>query len=250
MSDRTALSAVDPSRRERNFYLAFLVIAVVAVAGGFLPRLQTIFSGQREWPPFPVHMHAVLFYGWVGFLGLQILLVRGRNLRRHRQLGYLGLALAAAMVVVGCWMAVTMAGWHYARGDDGALKFLPVPLTDMLVFATLVTAAALLRRDAPAHKRLILLATTQLLGAGFGRMALYSTPDTPWWPQAQQLLDLYGPLWIIMAAAVVFDLLTRGRPHRVIVFAIPFMLAVQVLAASVLVSPHWTPFAKGVLGLG
>ena len=250
MSERAAPSAADPSRRERNFYLAFLAVAVVAVAGGFLPKLQTIFSGERAWPPFAVHLHAVLFYGWVGFLGLQVLLVRSRNLRRHRQMGYLGLGLAAAMVVVGSWMAVTMAGWHHARGDDGALTFLPVPLTDMLIFAVVITAAGLLRRDSAAHKRLILLATTQLLGAGFGRMALYRDPDTPWWPQAQHLLDLYGLLWVIMAAAVAFDLMTRGRPHRVFAFAIPFMLAVQVLAASIMISPQWLPFAKGVLGLG
>lgn len=235
---------------ERNFFLGFLIVAMVAVGFGFLPRLETIFSGEREWPPFPVHVHAVLFYGWIGLLATQVLLVRTGNTRLHKRLGVGGLALAASMVLVGGWMAVTMAGWHLERGSDRALGFLAVPLIDLVIFSALISAAGLMRRDSATHKRLILLGTTQLLGAGFGRMDLYAMPPTPWLPPVEMMVNLYGMLWIVMAVAILFDVVTRGRPHRVYLIAIPFMLALQFVSSSLLGWPGWKPLASSVLGLG
>ncbi|HEV2082419.1 MAG TPA: hypothetical protein VGR32_08180 [Brevundimonas sp.] len=235
---------------DRAFFLAFAAVAIVAVAGGFLPRLSTIFSGERAWPPFPVHVHAVLFYGWIVLLTTQVFLVRRGNLAMHRRLGWAGLALAVAMVGVGAWMAVTMAGWHLERGSDRGLGFLPVPLMDLVIFSVLIGWAAFSRRDASTHKRLMLLGTTQLLGAGFGRMDLYAMPPTPWAPQVQMFVNLYGALWVIMALAIAFDVATRGRPHRVWLIAVPFTVAAQFVAASLLVWPGWKPFAAGMLGIG
>ncbi len=235
---------------DRAFFLAFAIVAIAAVAGGFLPRLSTIFSGERQWPPFPVHVHAALFYGWIALLTTQVLLVRSGNVALHKRLGWGGLGLAVAMVGVGAWMAVTMAGWHLAQGSDRALGFLPVPLMDLVVFAVLVGWAALRRRDASTHKRLMLLGTTQLLGAGFGRMNLYAMPPTPWAPQVEMFVNLYGMLWVIMALAVGFDVATRGRPHRVWLIAVPLAVGCQFVAASLLVWPGWKPFAARLLGLG
>lgn len=235
---------------ERNFFLGFLVVAVIAVAGGFLPKLATIFSGERAWPPFSVHVHAVLFYGWIAFLAAQVLLIRTGNTSLHKRFGLFGLGLAAAMVVVGGWMALTMAGWHLQQGSDRALGFLPVPLLDLVVFTVLISAAGLMRRDSAAHKRLILLGTTELLGAGFGRMNLYEMAPTPWLPPVEMFVNLYGMLWVIMAVAILFDVLTRGRPHRVYLVAVPFMLAMQYLAATLVAWPGWKPLAASALGLG
>lgn len=183
-------------------------------------------------------------------VGVQILLVRRRDLVLHRRLGYFGLGLAAVMVVTGVWMSLSMEAWHHDRGSEGALGFLPVPLLDLVIFSVLIAAAGLMRRDPATHKRLVLLATTQLLGAGFGRMELYQIPSTPWLPMLAPLVDLYGMLWLVLAAAVAFDVATRGRPHPAYLAGIPFMLALQVLAVALMVWPGWTPLAKRMLGLG
>lgn len=247
MSARSSFPA--QHRLDRSFFLIFAVVAVVAVAGGFLPRLSTIFSGERDWPPFIVHVHATLFYGWIALLVTQTLLIRKRQAGLHKRLGVGGLMLAALMVVVGVGMALHMAGWHLVRGSDRALNFLPVPLGDMAVFAGLMAAAAWKRKDGPAHKRLVLLATTQLLGAGFGRMDLYQVPATPALPALQPFIALYGMLWLIMAAAVAFDLITRRRVHPVYVVAIPYMLAIQFAASSLTVWSGWPTLARGSLAL-
>jgi uncharacterized membrane protein YozB (DUF420 family) len=234
---------------DRAFFLVFAVVAIAAVAGGFLPRLSTIFSGERPWPPFPVHVHAILFYGWIALLTMQVIMVRTGRVGLHRRLGWAGLALAVAMVGVGAWMALTMAEWHLQRGSDRALGFLPVPLMDLVIFSLLIGWAVHRRNDSSTHKRLMLLGTTQLLGAGFGRMNLYSAPETPWFPPLQPALDLYGVLWVIVALAIAFDVLTRGRPHRVWLAAVPLVLALQFAAAALLTWPGFKPMAAGLLGL-
>lgn len=234
---------------ERNFFLGFLALAVMVIGGGFLPRLGTIFSGERAWPPFPVHVHAVLFYGWIAFLAAQVLLVRSGNTRLHRRLGYGGLGLAAAMVVVGAWMSLFMAGWHLERGSDWALGFLPIPLLDLVIFTVLISAAGFMRRQPATHKRLILLGTTQLLDAGFARMELYQMAKTPWLPPVEMFVNFNGMVWVVMAVAILFDVATRGRPHPVYLVAAPFMVAMQYLASSLIAWPGWKPLAGNLLGL-
>lgn len=235
---------------DRAFFLAFAGVAIVAVAGGFLPKLETIFSGERPWPPFIVHVHAALFYGWIGFFLVQVLLIRRRSIALHRQLGWVGVGLAVLMIAVGSFMALEMAALHLARGADRSLNFLPVPLTDLIAFGVLIAAGIWFRRDAAAHKRLMLLATTALLGAGFARMRLFDLPETPAFPQLEHMVELYGMLWLVMAAAILFDLFTRGRIHRVYLIAVPFMLAMQFLAASLLTWPGWGDFARQAFQIG
>ncbi len=247
MSETTPFPA--QHRLDRTFFLVFAAIAVVAVAGGFLPRLSTIFSGERDWPPFIVHVHAALFYGWITLLVAQTFLIRRHLTTLHKRLGLAGLGLAVVMTIVGVSMALYMAGWHLHRGSDRALNFLPVPLGDMVVFAGFMAAAAWKRKDGPTHKRLILLATTQLLGAGFGRMDLYQVPAIPALPALQPFISLYGMLWVIMAMAVAFDMITRRRIHPVYFAGIPYMLAIQFAASALTIWPGWSPLAKGILGL-
>ena len=61
-----------PASSERNFYLIFWVLSLAAVLLGFVPGLGLYLAGAKPWPPFVVHMHAVLFYGWMAFFLVQI----------------------------------------------------------------------------------------------------------------------------------------------------------------------------------
>ncbi|NBB52239.1 hypothetical protein GVN24_28560 [Rhizobium sp. CRIBSB] len=249
MSESRISFAVDHPR-DRDFFLAFVVVAVVAIAGGFLPRLETIFNGERPWPPLIVHVHAALFYGWIAFLAAQVLLVRGRATATHRRMGWLGTGLAAAMVGVGIVMSLHMAEWHLARGSTWQLGFLPIPLADVTAFGLFAAAAIVLRRDSPTHKRLILVATTVLLGAGFGRMNLYEMLPTPVLPVLKPMIDLYGMVWLVLAAAMLFDQLTRGRVHRAYTTALPILLAIEWTGVTLMTWPGWPDFARRVFDIG
>jgi hypothetical protein len=240
------------ARRRRpfeGFYLVFAILAFAVVLGGFFPRLPAYFAGERPWPPLIVHVHAVLFYGWMAFFTSQTVLVRTGRVRAHRTMGVFGAGLAALMVVVGVTMVLTMAVHHYERGVMRGLGFMPVPLTDMILFPSLVAAAIALRNDVEAHKRLMLLATVSLLGAAFGRMDLIDIPKGALPEPARAFVSLYIlPLGVVVLA-MAHDLLTRGRIHRAYLLGGLFIVVLYACASVVLTSPGWIPFAKGMLGL-
>src|SRR5262245_17459389 len=112
-----------------------------------------------------VHAHGALFTCWVLFFVAQTSLVASGRVAVHRRTGIAGVVLAAAMVVVGVLLAISSAARGTAPPGIDPLSFLAVPLFDMVVFTSFLTAAVLKRRDRETHKRLMLLAYVSLLSA-------------------------------------------------------------------------------------
>ena len=52
-------------------------------------------------PPFILHVHAAVFVLWLGLVTLQILWVEIGNLRRHKQLGWVTVAVSVLVVPLG-----------------------------------------------------------------------------------------------------------------------------------------------------
>jgi hypothetical protein len=112
-----------------------LLIAVVVVYG-FSHTIGHNLLHPSPIPPFILTIHAIVFPGWVLFFILQSSLVRTRNVRLHRTLGWFGLALGILIIVLGYFTATAMDRFfmhslHYA----GAPAFLIIQLTDLLCFA-------------------------------------------------------------------------------------------------------------------
>jgi hypothetical protein len=87
------------------------------------------------------------------------------HLGLHRRLGVAGAGLAVLLVPVGITTTVQAIRRVAAGGPGLPLALLPIPLGGVLVFATLVAAGILYRRRPETHKRLMLLATINILGA-------------------------------------------------------------------------------------
>ena len=239
-----------PASSERNFYLIFWVLSLAAVLLGFVPGLGLYLAGAKPWPPFVVHMHAVLFYGWMAFFLVQIWLVRTQNLKTHMKLGLAGIGLGAAMTVIGTFMTFYMAKFHYLNGESRQLEFMIVPLSDMVSFPIFFVAAIAFRKTGATHKRLMLLATTVLLGAGFGRfmgrpLSEVFGDDTTFgfW------FTLYLMQFLMMAGAMIYDFATRRTIHPAYLIGVPFVLAVQLFTAYVITNPAWPSFAKNLIGV-
>ncbi len=136
-----------------------LILLVLAFGGRYLHGVP----GH----PFPwyVHLHAVMFTGWIVMVISQAALIRSGAVDTHRRMGIWGMALAVCMVVIGIYSAIEGArrGHNPARFRD-ALAFMAVPLTDILLFGVFMLGAWWSRRRAELHKRCVLLA---MLG-GFG----------------------------------------------------------------------------------
>ena len=170
-----ATLAVGHGRRsaERLFYTG---IAVAMFATVFLGFARSFFL--RPWfpdipaPTEPIFfVHGVAFTAWLVLLVVQPALVAAHRTDLHRKVGWLGAGLAVAMVALGVYGALVAARrpTGFVEVPVPPLQFLAVPLFDMALFATLVGLAVAKRRDTQSHKRLMLLASVNLLAAGIAR---------------------------------------------------------------------------------
>jgi FtsH-binding integral membrane protein len=117
-------------------------------------------------------IHGAVFSCWILLLIVQNSLAWAGRVDIHRKLGLAGFLLARLMVVVG-W---TAASDRLARGTAppglDSYFFYIVPMTDMVIFGTLIFFAFRARRDPSAHKRIIYIATVGVLIAAIARFPL------------------------------------------------------------------------------
>jgi hypothetical protein len=200
-------------KRDRLFYGGMATAMGLTVFAGFASTYYLrFFTGGPNTTltggPFTaiVHVHGVLFTAWVLLFIVQTALVASRRVAVHRRLGVAGAVLAAAMVVVGTFLAIASAARGSAPPGVDPLAFLIIPIFDMVLFATFVTTALALRRDKEAHKRLMLLAYISIVVAAVARL-----PGVlPLGPPA-----FFGLSFLFVVAAGMYDFLSKRQVHRV-----------------------------------
>ena len=138
------------------------------------------------------------------------------------------------MIVVGTLTALKTAARGAAPAAPDPLSFLIIPLTDMILFGSFVTAALRLRKNREAHKRLMLLA-----------YAVARVPGIlPLGPPA-----FFGLGLSFMLAGVVYDLLTRRRVHPVYIWGGTALVASVPLRLVISNTGAWKSFAAAIVGL-
>jgi uncharacterized membrane protein len=252
-SGELAISAAAvPSRRrrfvahhrfDRNFYLIFLLVCWLGVVMGFAPPAMQRFTGHARFPaPLILEIHAVAFSAWLLLLTAQILLVRTRNTSLHMKLGIVGVALVPVMALSGYFSEVHTQRWHLAHPPNNFAFFI-LPIFWMVTFTLLASAALASRKNPGAHKRLIVLATTVIVGAAYNR----------WWGEALtrwfgdglggMLVNTFAATDLILLGALAYDFWTRGRLHRVYETVVPLLLLAQIATTFIYHSPAWLPIA-------
>jgi hypothetical protein len=232
---------------DRNFVLLYVLFIWTGICMGFGPQIVKHVAEHASPYPLIVHFHAAAFVGWLTLLTAQVLLIRAGKVNIHRKLGVGGAVLAAIMLVIGPATAFTVQQLHFGKpGSDPA--FLSVQLTDILAFAGLVTAGLVLRKQAAAHKRLILLATLYISDAGFARWLGESVSQwlgEGFWSTAA---SLYAVNDLLIVGMGVYDMTTRHRLHPVYAAGTAWVLANQLTGVSLLLSPAWKPWALRLIG--
>jgi len=241
----TLAVGVGRASRERLFYTG---VAIAMFATVFLGFARSFFL--RPWfpdvpaAPEPVFfVHGVVFTAWLVLLVVQPALVAAHRTDLHRKLGWLGAGLAVAMVALGTFGALVAA--RRPTGFVGVpippLQFLVVPLVDMVLFATLVGLAIVKRRDTQSHKRLMLLASVNLLAAGIARWPFAVMQAGP--PMYFGLSDLF------IVALGAWDLASRGRLHPVTLWGGLAIVVSQPLRLVLSGTGAWLAFAAWAVGL-
>jgi hypothetical protein len=235
---RLTATDVRTTRREwPSFYLLMALVAAVVVVYGFSFTVHDHLLN----PPLPLPgilwVHAAVFTAWMPLYIAQTALVHQRRIDWHRRLGLWGLVHGSLIPVVGVGTAIVMARLHVARGEMDAATSFPVPCFDMLAFTVSFGLAAVWRRRPAYHRRLMWIATAALTAAAFGRMPLLDHAE--WFYVGVDALILLGALR---------DLIADGNVHAVYRFALPAMVAGQLLTAAFRWSQGWLDLAPRLFG--
>ncbi len=165
---------IQTTGRDRRLYIWFAAFMPIIVLAGFARSYYL--KGFFGFPPLPsllVHMHGIVMTSWVVLFVTQVTLVATGRTKTHQRLGVFGALLAALIVIVGVLTAIAGAARGASPGPP-PLRFLVIPLGDMLVFAILIgTALYFRRRRLDIHKRLMLLAAVNLLAPAIARIPLH-----------------------------------------------------------------------------
>lgn len=241
-STKTRPATVDP-RRERRFFTGMAIALAVACFAGFAPSyyLKAHF-GTSTLKPL-IHVHGALFTLWLVLLVVQTSLISAAKVRLHRQLGIGGAVLLVPMVVTGALLI-------YGRGttetpgipQEMILGFLALALVTLLMFPVLIGAAIVLRKNAGAHKRLIMLGTTVMATAAIHRLMMWIVDPAVTPPVFFGVTDLF------IIALVVYDFISRGRVHAATVCGGLAILLSQAGSLLLAGSSAWMTFARWATG--
>jgi FtsH-binding integral membrane protein len=142
------------------------------------------------------------------------------------------------MPIIGVWAATdTLVRRGGPPGRDN-LFFYVIPLSDMLVFATLMYFAFRQRRNSPAHKRLIYIATSGLLIAAVARWT--------WGFVHRQAPHAAYVVYAFLAVLVLYDLWATHKVHRVTAWASAFLIFVYEIRLPIGRTAAWHSFAAWV----
>ena len=248
MATAAAGTFAPDNRSDRNFFAAFVLVCWIGVGFGFFPASSARIMGKADYvAPLILHLHAMLFVGWLVLLTTQMLLIRTGRTAVHMRLGLTGVALVPLMAFTGV-TAEIYSQRFYLRRDTEGLDFFILPLFYIAAFVTFATAALLFaRRDSTTHKRLILMATTVIVGAAYAR----------WWGEALDrafgdafwgmIVNTFAGTNLILLAAVAYDIATRGRPHRAYIVGVPLLLAGQLACSWIYHAAWWPPIARAII---
>ncbi len=244
-----ATEASKQAQAERNFFMAFVVLAWVVVFIGFYPSVAGRMRGEADYPaPLVLELHVAAVSAWLILLSGQVALIRSRRIAVHRRIGVMLAALIPVIVITGIAAEIYSQRFFSPRFPEN-LRFFIAPLLEMLGFAIAALWAWKKRHEPAAHKRLIVVATAILLVAPFAR----------WW--GEPLYELVGDgftgmivhnfagpdLLVILAAG--FDRWKFGKVHRVYLIALLAMLIGEIIASIIYHSAVWPGMVRTMVGI-
>ncbi len=238
--------ALPATRAGSLFYsVAGALIALLVFAGYaqtyYLSRWSDVPARAPELTAL-IHVHALSFTGWILLGAVQPWLVQAGNIAAHRRWGAFGVGLAGLVWALGNWAAIEAIHVGY-KGLGDPYAFYAITFFSIQAFAIIVALAVWKRRDADAHKRLMLLANAAILEAAVGRLPLDVVVQT-----APASFYLGADLLILAGAA--HDRLTAGRVHAVGLWGGGLLVLSQLFRVAIMTTEPWLAFARMMAGLG
>jgi hypothetical protein len=227
---------------DRNFFLLWVGLIWFGIAIGFGPEVFTHFAKHEK--PFPLitHVHGAFFGGWLVLTTAQVLLIRNRRVALHRTMGWIMTGWGAAMLALGPAVA-----WNAQTRDFGTPVadpgFWSIQIIDMISFGVLCGAGVLLRNNASAHKRLMLVGTLCIADAGYARFT--GPPMEHMFGKAflPEYVATFGVTGLMIVGVGIYDLITRKQLHPAYAAAAAWGLSGQALAIFLWHDAAWVAYA-------
>lgn len=221
-----------PAVGDERFFLRAAVVMSVIIVAGF--SLQQAMGRSTFASPVRVHVHAVLFMGWVWIYLLQNIFVATGRKGLHRKLGWVAAVWMVAMVVSGFVVTVAMVRAGTVPFFFQPLHFLIFDPVALLTFGGLTAAAVILRRRTEWHRRLHFCGMTILLAPAFGRLLPLPLMQ-PWAWEATFVVTLLFPLTGMWA-----DIRRGRRVHAAWKWGIAAIVGSFLLTQAITYSPVGT----------
>ena len=226
---------------EDYFYFAMALVIPAIVVFGFSFTIGKNLIHPAIPRPTILYVHAAVFSGWLAFFLLQSALVRTRNVRVHRSIGWFGAGFGALIPVVGVATAIAMGRFDIRALHQNHVEMdLMIPLWDMVVFTTAFGLAIYWRKKPEYHRRLVYVATCALTAAAFGRFPAYVLNQNFFYAGVD-LLILFG---------VARDSVVSRKIHVVYLYALPLLIAGQtiVMYTNTHDLAYWFRMARALVG--
>ncbi len=222
--------------REHRFYSALAIVMALCVFIGFAPSyyMKAHFGVPPVLTPV-LQFHGAVFTLWIVLLVLQTQLVANNRARVHRQLGVAGAVVAVLMTVLAAAVPITrlQAGvFGRVPGAPPTTVLLAVALATVIVFPVLMGSALYYRNRPDYHKRLMIIATAELLSAAFGRFPVVG--GNP--------LTFFAATDLIVVALAVHDALTIRRVHPATAWGGLFLILSQPARLLITGTGVWLAF--------
>jgi hypothetical protein len=228
-----------PGRRfDHIFFSGMALLMLATVFEGFARTYYLAGVFHAPLPGLIIHLHGAAFSCWILLLVTQTSLVSAGRVDIHRRLGIAGFLLACLMVILGVLAAIDSLVREAGPAGRDPKFFFVVPLSNILVFATLIFFAFRARLNPAAHKRYILLGTLALLVAAIAR-----------WPLAlvnRQPIRAALLSYVFLLLLVAYDLWSTHKVHRATLWAGAFLVFVEQIAAPIGHTLVWHEFAGWV----
>ena len=221
-----------PTVGDERFFLRSAIVMTLVIIAGF----STQFAMGRSTfaSPARVHVHAILFMGWVALYLMQNIFVTTGRMSMHKRLGWAAAVWLVPMVISSFVVTVAMVRNGTVPFFFQPLQFLVFDPVAVLTLAGLTAAAILLRRRTEWHRRLHFCGMSMLLAPAFGRLLPLPLLQ-PWAWEATFAVSLLFPI-----AGVLSDIRRNGRVHPAWRWGIATMVGSFVLTQAIAYSPVGT----------
>ena len=232
----------DARRFDRRLFAAVAILFPIAVLIGFGRTYYLKFAfGSPSLSNVLVHLHGVVMSLWVGFFILQVWLIRSKNARLHMKLGWAGVGLGVAVLIVGFFTAAQAAKFNFVSAPPGipSINFFAVPFFDLVMFVGLFGAAIYYRKRPADHKRLMLLTVLNFLPPAIARIPVQSL-------QSLGPLFFFGVPTVLAIGLIAYDTWRNRKLNKLFLAGSILLIISYPLRLVLMGTDAWVGFATWV----